>query len=237
MSVETAGVLWFAFTAGAATFFAPCSYPLLPGYVAYYVGDAESPDRPALARLSRAAIVGLTASAGFAIVFGVVAAIVHLLGGRALRNAVLLELVVGTVVIVLGALTVVDRVPSVRSLSSIALPERRRSLSGYLLFGVIYAAAAAGCTAPLFVGVAGFALRTGPIEAVAIVGSYVVGMSALLIGLTVLSAIGRDAALRRLSRNVDRIRRLSGVLLMAAGIAQLYLFFFRYGGLGRLGFA
>ena len=32
--------LGFAFSAGVATFFAPCAYPLLPGYVAFYLGDA-----------------------------------------------------------------------------------------------------------------------------------------------------------------------------------------------------
>jgi cytochrome c biogenesis protein CcdA len=32
--------LGFALSAGAATFFAPCAYPLLPGYVAFYLGDA-----------------------------------------------------------------------------------------------------------------------------------------------------------------------------------------------------
>lgn len=237
MGIETVGVLWFAFAAGAATFFAPCSYPLLPGYVAYYVGDVGSPDRPVRRRLLRAASVGVTASVGFALVFGVFAAIVHLIGGRAMRNVVLLELVVGIAVVVLGATMAADRAVSLRSLSSIALPERRRTRSGYFLFGVGYAAAAAGCTVPLFVGIAGFALRTGPFETIAIVGSYVAGMSALMIGLTLLSALGRDAILRHLSRNVGLIRRLSGLLLVAAGAAQLYLFFFRYGGLDLLGLA
>ncbi|MFC4247526.1 cytochrome C biogenesis protein, partial [Natribaculum luteum] len=33
--------LAFAFTAGLATFFSPCAYPLLPGYVGFYVSQTD----------------------------------------------------------------------------------------------------------------------------------------------------------------------------------------------------
>ena len=49
--------LGLAFSAGVATFFAPCAFPLLPGYVAYYLGhgagDATPSSRPT--RVRRAA--------------------------------------------------------------------------------------------------------------------------------------------------------------------------------------
>ena len=52
-----------AFSAGAATFFAPCAFPLLPGYVGYYLGKTGdgTPDGPLSTRLGRAAVVGLLA--------------------------------------------------------------------------------------------------------------------------------------------------------------------------------
>ena len=39
-----AAQLWFALVLGGSTFFAPCAYPLLPGYLAYFLGNAESAD-------------------------------------------------------------------------------------------------------------------------------------------------------------------------------------------------
>ena len=91
--------------------------------------------------------------------------------------------------------------------------------------GVAYAAAAAGCTAPLFLAVA----------AALGVGGYAAGMSTLLLAVTVLTALGRDAVLDRLDPGGDRVQRLAGLLLLLAGAAQLYLFVFRYDGLVRLG--
>lgn len=66
-------------------------------------------------------------------------------------------------------------------------------------------------------------------------GSYAAGMATLMVAVTVLSAVGRGAVVRRLSAKAGHITRLAGVLLVLAGGAQLYLFLFRFDGLARLG--
>lgn len=53
----------FAFTAGAATFFAPCAFPLLPGHVTFYLGHGDD-GGPLGTRLRRAGVVGVVASVG-----------------------------------------------------------------------------------------------------------------------------------------------------------------------------
>ncbi|WP_247730446.1 cytochrome c biogenesis CcdA family protein [Halovivax limisalsi] len=241
MTTVTPAVLWFAFSAGAATFFAPCSYPLLPGYVAYYVGDADGAERSVGRRLRRAAVVGISVSVGLALVFVCLGAAILTAGGRLTEHAVTIELVVGSVVIVLGLRMAAGGSGSAFTSTSpftppsIQLPARRRSIVGYVLFGVVYGAAAAGCTVPLLIGLSGFALRTGSIGAIAVIGTYVGGLCALMITITLLAALGRIAILRRISRQTGRIRRASGLLLIGAGAAQLYLFFFRYDGAAALG--
>jgi len=72
------------------TFFAPCAYPLFPGYVSYYLGTNSMRPQSAAARgdtslavgtgvgqrLLDMAVVGLLVSLGFVLVYGVLASIV-----------------------------------------------------------------------------------------------------------------------------------------------------------------
>ena len=225
--------LGFAFGLGAATFFAPCAFPLLPGYVAFYLGHGEGAPAPTAVRLRRAAVVGLLTSLGFFLVYAALAGVVGAVGARALRDVSVLELVVGALLVVLGAGMATGRLHPDRL--AVPLPERRRSPAGFVAFGVVYAAAAAGCTAPLFVGLAGVALAAGPAGAAATFAAYALGMSVLMVVVTGLSALGRDAVLRRLSRNTGRVTRVAGAALALAGLYQLYLFLVRFEGLRLLG--
>jgi len=143
--------LGFAFSAGVATFFAPCAYPLLPGYVAFYLGDAAS-DASTGVRLRRAGLVAALISGGMLIAYAALAVLVAVVGTEPLLNLAVLELVVGAGLVVLGVAVAAGRC-SVAAVH-VRLPARRRAKSGFLLFGVVYAAAAAGCTAPVFVGLA-----------------------------------------------------------------------------------
>lgn len=225
----------FAFTAGAATFFAPCAFPLLPGYVAFYLGQGENESGTLGARLRRAGTVGVVTSVGFFLVYTILAGIVLAFGTRLLRNVSVLELVVGVLVILLGSAMAAGRLDPDRL--HVRLPERRRSLRGFLAFGIVYAAAAAGCTAPVFIAVSAFALSGGPLSAVLTLGAYAAGMSVLMVAVTVVSAFGRQQLLHTLSRNSNRITRIAGVLLVIAGLAQIYLFLFRFDGMQLLGLA
>lgn len=229
--LELAGLLTFAFTLGALTFFAPCAYPLLPGYVAYYLGTADG-ERSRRGRILAASYVGLLASAGFFLVYLALGGIVLAVGSSVLANVILLEAVVAVLLIGLGTAMAAGRSPSL----SVALPERRRSSSGFFLFGVGYAAAAAGCTAPIFVLVVASTLTVDPALGAAMLVAYAAGMSVLMVAVTVLAGLGRGAILRRLSGRTGRIERAAGVLLVLAGVAQLYFFVFRFDGLAALGF-
>lgn len=231
------GRLAFAFAAGTATFFAPCAFPLLPGYVAFYLGLGAGDDTGAQAaghslvgRVARAAGVGLLASLGFFIVYGLLAGIVAAVGASALEDVALLEPVVGGMLIVLGGALASGRTPDLHVL----LPERRRTAGSYLVFGIVYAVAAAGCTAPVFVALALVALGAGPVGAVLVLGAYALGMAVMMVAVTLAAAVGRAGLVRRLSAETGRVSRAAGALLVLAGVAQIYLFVFDFDPLGGL---
>lgn len=224
----------FAFSAGLATFFAPCAYPMLPGYVAFYLGDVDE-EVPTGTRLRRAALVGGLAAAGFFVVFGALAGTVAAIGTSALRNIAVLGLGVGGLLVLLGSAMALGWVGT--GALHVRLPKRRRTKSGFFLFGIGYAIAAAGCTAPVFVAIASVAFTAGPVGAFLTFLAYASGMALLIIAVTVLAGLGHDHLLRRLSATTGRITRVAGVLVVLAGLAQIYLFLFEFGGLAILGLA
>jgi cytochrome c-type biogenesis protein len=60
-------------------------------------------------------------------------------------------------------------------------------------------------------------------------------MAVLLTVVTILSALGRGVLIRRLAASGERIRRVAGVVLVLAGIVQLYYFVYVFDGLAMLG--
>jgi cytochrome c-type biogenesis protein len=224
--------LAFAFSAGTATFFAPCAFPLLPGYVAFYLGQGsgEAADASGGGRLGRAAAVGALASLGFFAVYGVLAGIAAAVGAQALRDIAVLEPIVGGLLVALGTALFAGLLPDLHVL----LPERRRTAGGYFAFGVVYAVAAAGCTAPVFVALALVALASGPTGAVLVLGTYALGMAVMMVAVTLLAALGRVSLLRHLSGQTGRVSRVAGGLLVLAGVAQIYLYVFDFDWLGGL---
>lgn len=233
MTIETPLRAGFAFSAGVATFFAPCAYPLLPGYVAYFLGrDDEAEDDRYGPRLWTATKVAGLACLGFVVVFSVLAAVALLVGTPALGNIGVLELVVGGLLVVLGVGMASGRLRL--GTVHLPLPARRRSTTGFLGFGVIYAVAAAGCTAPVFTAIAAVAIAGGPAATVLTLGAYAAGMAIMMLSVTLLAALGRDGLLRRLPTTGTNISRVAGGLLVLAGLAQIYLYVFDFDWLGVL---
>ncbi|ELY39163.1 cytochrome c biogenesis CcdA family protein [Natronorubrum tibetense] len=210
--------LTFALVAGVATFFSPCAYPLLPGYVGFYVSQTEGEQASLSGALSR----GLVAGIGVLVTFGVLLVAAYWVGHSTLSNIVLFEPIVGAILVVFGLLVVFDRAPSL----SIPLPKRRSSVLGFGVFGAGYALAAAGCVAPLFVAVLAQALALPPVSAALVVGTYVGSVVVLMVSLTVATGMGLVASAGRLAAHTGLLERIAGGVMIIAGLGQLYLAIF-----------
>ncbi|SDK93918.1 cytochrome c biogenesis CcdA family protein [Natronorubrum texcoconense] len=210
--------LTFALVAGIATFFSPCAYPLLPGYVGFYVSQTEGEQASLSGALSR----GLVAGIGVLATFGVLLVAAYWVGHSTLSNIVLFEPIVGAILVAFGLLVVFDRAPSL----TIPLPKRRSSVFGFGIFGAGYALAAAGCVAPLFVAVLAQALALPPVSAALVVGTYVGSVVVLMISLTVATGMGLVASAGRLAAHSELLERIAGVVMIVAGLGQLYLAIF-----------
>ncbi len=217
MSVLDPGLattLAFAFVAGLATFFSPCAYPLLPGYVGFYASQAGEE-----ATVGGAVGRGLVAGAGMLVTLLALVGVAFAVGNEAFSRLTLFEPVVGGLLVVLGALVVAGRAPSL----SLSLPKRRSSVAGFGIFGIGYALAAVGCVAPMFLTVIARALSLPTGSAALVLGTYVAGIVLLMVAVTVATGTGLMAGAGLLARHGRTLERLAGALMVVAGAGQLYL--------------
>jgi cytochrome c-type biogenesis protein len=205
----------FAVTAGVATFFSPCAYPLLPGYVGFYVNSVEADD----ASVTGAGVRGLAAALGVLATFALLAGATVRVGHSTLSNITVFETLVGGLLIVFGLLVVAGRAPSV----SLPLPKRRSSVFGFGLFGAGYALAGAGCVAPIFLAVIARAIALPDDAAVLVLSVYAGVVAVLMAATTVVTGVGLISNANRVMAHAGTLKRIAGAVMIVAGIGQLYL--------------
>lgn len=205
----------FALTAGVATFFSPCAYPLLPGYVGFYLNqvDAET------VSIGSAGTRGIAAGIGVLAMFAALAGATVRIGNATLSNITVFESLVGGLLVVFGLLVVTGKSPSV----SIPLPKRRSSALGFGIFGAGYALAGAGCVAPIFLAVIARAVTLPAGAGSLIVLVYAGTVAALMVATTVATGMGVLTNPGRLMAYSGRLRQLAGGVMILAGLGQLYL--------------
>jgi cytochrome c-type biogenesis protein len=77
----------------------------------------------------------------------------------------------------------------------------------------------------LFVALVVRSLSVSPLETAFVMGGYATTVGALLLGVTTAAAYGSQIAADVFARRVDRIVRLSGLLVAVAGARQLWVAF------------
>ena len=212
--------LGYAFAAGMVATVNPCGILLLPSLVAYYLG--QNPGASASAsRAGRALLLGLMATVGFVILFGLVGATVGL-GGRAIGAAFPIgSLVVGVALTGLGIwLSATGREFGLLSASrSLGYVRLSGDVSSMLVFGIAYGVASLACTLPVFLVVVGSALAAnGMVGAVLQFISYALGMGLVLTVVILAAAFFHSFVQRSIRRIAPHVHRVSAAFLIGAGM-------------------
>lgn len=205
----------FALTAGVATFFSPCAYPLLPGYVGFYVNATNAEN----ASVTGAGIRGVAAALGVLATFALLGGATAWIGHETLSGITIFETLVGGLLVGFGFLVAIGRAPSL----SLSLPKRRSSVLGFGLFGAGYALAGAGCVAPVFLAVVARAITLSTEAAMLVLGVYAGVVAVLMAATTVATGVGIISNANRVMTHAGWLKRVAGVVMIIAGIGQLYL--------------
>jgi cytochrome c biogenesis protein CcdA len=207
---------------GMAATVNPCGFAMLPAYLSFFLGlegdDAEAPQ----AGVGQAVRVALAVSLGFLAVFAVVGTVVELTSLPIEENAPWISLVIGAALFALGVALLCGVEVNV-ALPRLDRGGRERTVRSMFVFGMSYAIASIGCSLPLFLGaVAGTISRQSVLDGLVTFGLYALGMTLVLLGLTVAIALARTSVVRFLRRAQPSIARVAGGLVALAGAYVAY---------------
>lgn len=205
-----------AFIAGLVSFTAPCTLPLLPGYVSYVSGlDRVSDDgRPAVW-----AGAGLFV-AGFTLTFTAMGATASALGWFLASRGATLNVVAGVLIGVMGLVFIgVLRIPWLQRERRFDLSRIARGPAGALPLGIAFALGWTPCVGPVLAGILTTAATETSIQRGAVLLLvYALGLAVPFLWLAGAVSRGRDQ-LAWLRRNSRRIEVAGGVLLVGMGVA------------------
>jgi cytochrome c-type biogenesis protein len=254
ISIVTVSVFALAAVAGVSTFFSPCAFPMFPGYMGLFLRLNTGTNDPAPSSaeekykgaLRRALSAGSITALGMIIVFLIIGVALvfaaNLIGG----NIQDLLLVVGIILVALGALLFTDlqywrvitplqglwhrmtgkdtSAPAVAA--PVATPSEGKAFYLKLFgYGMGYAAAAAGCVFPVILSaiVAGMAL--GLLDGIINILIYSLTAALLMIAVTVILGVAGARYVNQLKAYTPVIKKVSAAVLVIVGIYLIYFFY------------
>lgn len=207
-----------AVASGLVALLNPCSFSLLPAYIARFMGDmsADTPvERRMLGALSTAA--GMTA--GFVTVFTAIGVVVGPVSQRLARALPWLTIAIGAALVGAGVMVLAGRSVAVRF--AIPLIGAERTIRSSVLYGVTFAMSSLSCTIGPFLAVTSFALRQSAIGGLVTYAAYAAGMGIGVTALAVITvAVGRRVRPWGFLRSIARPS--GGLLLVAGGLYAIW---------------
>lgn len=213
----------YSFLLGVLAAVNPCGFVLLPAYLMYFLGlEGANPAADQRAGMRRALVVSGATSSGFIAVFLVVGTISRLLTRWIEQQAKYAGFVIGLGLIVMGLAMVAGWKPQSALLqrrgTALAGERRDRTVRSMFLFGVAYAVASIGCSlAFLTTAIFGSIRTTGFVSGVFSIVLYGMGMSLLVMALTVTLAFAQGGLLRVLRRAMRHLDRVAAVFILTTG--------------------
>ncbi|MDG1544073.1 MAG: redoxin domain-containing protein [archaeon] len=256
VNLKQSSIYFFAVGAGVMVFFSPCSFPMLPGYMSFYLANKKQRTGKFDETAARETLPdGLAAAAGLTGVLLLIGILlipfISIIGGF----IPLLELVVGIMIAGLGIMMVMeyDSEPIVRPFRNLMaivgnsppitvakngiekLMQQYWSKDftfsgnsdgtrvGLFWYGVAYGSAAAGCVAPVVIGLLTASIGRGIITGllVFLIFSFTAGM--LMVAFTMLVAASESTIIDKLKASIRQIEIVGGVIMIIVG---LYLMWF-----------
>jgi cytochrome c biogenesis protein CcdA len=210
-------VVALAYGAGVLASVNPCGFIMLPGLVALRISGAGNDAQARGDAVLRGFGFGLSATAGFLLVFGALGGAIAL-GLHAVVDVFpALGLMVGVGLLGIGAWLALAR----RPLPTRWLP-RGPALGasrGPFAFGLAYGAASLACTLPIFLAVIGGSLvSAGLLGAIVPLVAYALGMGSVLVLVALGAALATTMVQRPLRRIMPWVEQAGALALAAVGL-------------------
>jgi len=227
------GLLFVAAVAGVASFFNPCAFPLLPGFIAqYYTTEEQQGGEPN--NKKQILFNGFAAALGvisFNVFIGILIGVLGAGFGRSLGLAGddpstfvrWLRGIVGGMLVYLGISHATGRGNPFARLAHIWHPkpaqkEQQTNFTKLYSYGFGYTLLGIGCGGPIMGGLFVFSISRGSFADVLLAFAiYSLVMALLMIIVSTLVALSKESLLKMLRQSTVAIQRISGVLLLIVG--------------------
>lgn len=229
------GIIFVSIVAGIASFFNPCAFPILPGYLAqYYVSAPQEAEKRS--RLGSILFYGFVAAIGViifniflgAIVGGLGTGFANSLGLTGPEPNVYIRWfrgIVGAFLILLGYSHATGRGINFARLGH-WIPRYEQSKSptrNFFYYGFFYPLIGISCGGPILAGLSLFAFASGGfVSAFSAFLIYSAVMAILMIIVSLLVGLSREGLLKAVGGSTPVIKKLSGVILLLVGIFLIF---------------
>ena len=229
-------LLFFSFSLGVISFFSPCAFPMLPGYISYYIGldnkynnSTYKSKKEKIKIFFKDGILGGIFCASGAILSLVSIGIGISFFGNTIReiikeNLIIFDLFVGIIIIFLGLIMLLNITINIPF--KIKNAPIRKGYYGLFLYGILYSLVSTSCVIPLFIGVMLRAIKTSDvIEGILVFLAYSIGLALLLIIITVLVSAAKITIIKKINKMLPLIQRIGSFILISVGIWLIYNYF------------
>lgn len=222
--VELLFLITLAFSSGMLAFLGPCGIAMLPAYISYVFGrDDEKKKSTKFSGVTKGLLFGLIASLGIITIYLLMGSVFSL-GGTFIKPYVpFMGLLIGAMFIVIGLLVFLERFPTFSFMSRNPFMRKKAGKGSFYIFGAGYGIAQMSCTLPIFLVVVFEALALGNlINGMIVFLAYALGMSLGMTLVTVGSFTSRAIVQRYIGIIVPHIKKIMAIVLIAAGLYQIY---------------
>ena len=257
VNLKESSIYLFAVGAGVMVFFSPCSFPMLPGYMSFYLANKKQRTGKFDETAARETLPdGLAAAAGLAGVLLLIGILlipfVSVIGGLLGH----LELLIGIVLAGLGVVMVMEydsekivqpfrklvaqigsSAPALMAKQGIekgikATTGKDFSFSdnsdgtriGLFWYGVAYGSAAAGCVAPVVIGLLTASISQGIITGLLVFLIFAMTAGILMVAFTMMVAASETTIVDRMKASTRQIEMAGGIIMIVIGIYLMYYY-------------
>jgi len=207
-----------AFVAGVLSFLSPCVLPLVPSYLGFVTGMSLD-DLSAGTRRRRALVHALLFVGGFSLIFLLLGASATYLGRLLFVYQAWIARIGGVLIVIFGLhLLGVLRLNMLMRERRFQLSNRPAGYVGAVVAGMVFAAGWTPCIGPVLGAVLTYASARATLgEGVFLLGSYSLGMAIPFLLAAFATGSFLDTS-KRLRRWIPTLERVSGVVLIVAGV-------------------
>jgi cytochrome c-type biogenesis protein len=233
---SASGIFLMGLLLGVLVYFSPCAFPILPGYISYYIGLSQREDEllesgKITSKMPHHSLLGGLAALGQLTFFAIIGIIVIGLGQFVNLSGTLhyFALFIAVLLFVLGAfmltggtahlLGFVQRL--VDRWSTTEMDEKFTPKRNMYLWGIGYSAASIDCTAAAVIPFIGYLAIIGGSATWTGLAGIMLSISVLMIAVTTIVGMGQQRFINVLRRSTNLIKVIGSWMMMFAGIGLI----------------